>query len=45
LLSTALEALERLWREADKKAREGRRSKLYATLGVSRGLSLAILLL
>ncbi len=43
LLSTALEALERLWREADKKARE--ESKLYATLGFLAGLSLAILLL
>jgi len=43
LLSGALESLEGLKREADKKARE--ESKLYATLGFLTGLSLAILLM
>ena len=43
LLSGALEGLEALRREADKKARE--ESKLYATLGFLAGLSLAILLM
>ncbi len=43
LLSGALDALESLRGEADKKARE--ESKLYATLGFLAGLSLAILLM
>ncbi len=43
LLSGALEALEKLRQEAEKKARE--ESKLYSTLGFLAGLSLAILLL
>lgn len=43
LLTNALEGLEALRREADKKARE--ESKLYSTLGFLTGLSLAILLM
>jgi len=43
LLASAMESLEALRREADKKARE--ESKLYATLGFLAGLSLAILLM
>ena len=43
LLGGALEALEALRREAEKKARE--ESKLYASLGFLAGLSLAILLM
>ncbi len=43
LLASAMESLEALRRQADKKARE--ESKLYATLGFLAGLSLAILLM
>ncbi len=43
LIASAMESLESLRREADKKAKE--ESKLYATLGFLAGLSLAILLM
>lgn len=43
LIASAMESLDVLKREADKKARE--ESKLYSTLGFLAGLSLAILLM